>query len=78
MTRGSNVYTVNGTVKLTTAGLSKEKIRIDWRVLEPSGTVKGTVTQENVIPKGSLNGPWGSIADAAAGAAVPGIKKLVQ
>jgi hypothetical protein len=75
---GSNVYTVNGTVKLSIAGLSKEKIRIDWRVLEPGGKVKGTVTQENVIPKGSLNGSWGATADAAAAAAVPGIKKLVQ
>lgn len=76
--RGSNVYTVRGTVKLTTAGSAKEKIRIDWRVLEPNGTTKGTVTQENTIPKGSLNGSWGAIADAAAGAAVPGIKRLVQ
>ena len=65
-------------MRLTNAGSSKEKIRIDWRVLEPSGTTKGTVSQENTIPKGSLNGPWGAIADAAAGAAVPGIKKLVQ
>jgi len=78
VSRGSNVYTVKGTVRLTTAGSSKEKIRIDWRVLEPNGKTKGTVTQENTIPKGSLNGSWGSIADAAAGAAVPGIKKLVQ
>lgn len=75
---GSNVYTVNGTVKLTSAGLSKEKIHIDWRVLEPSGKVKGTVSQENVIPKGSLNGSWGATANAAANAAVPGIKRLVQ
>lgn len=78
VSRGSNVYTVKGTVRLTSAGSSKEKIRIDWRVLEPSGTTKGTVSQENTIPKGSLNGPWGAIANAAAGAAVPGIKKLVQ
>ncbi|ODS00180.1 hypothetical protein AUC68_03490 [Methyloceanibacter methanicus] len=78
MSRGSNVYTVDGTVRLSSAGLSKEKIRIDWQVKEPNGATKGTVSQENVIPKGSLNGPWGAIADAAAGAAAPGIKKLVQ
>ncbi|MEM7192558.1 MAG: hypothetical protein AAF405_06750 [Pseudomonadota bacterium] len=78
VSRGSNVYTVTGTAKLTSAGSTKQKIRIDWRVAEPGGKVKGTVSQENTIPKGSLNGPWGAIADAAAGAAVPGIKKLVQ
>lgn len=76
--RGSNVYTVNGTVRLSSAGAGQEKIRIDWRVMEPNGKTKGTVSQENTIPKGSLNGPWGAIADAAASAAVPGIKKLVQ
>jgi hypothetical protein len=76
--RGSNVYTVKGMVRLTNAGATKQKIRIDWRVLEPNGKAKGTVSQENTIPKGSLNGPWGAIADAAAGAAVPGIKRLVQ
>lgn len=74
---GRNVYTVKGTVKLTSAGSGKEKIRIDWRVLDPSGKSLGTVSQQNTIPKGSLNGPWGAIADAAAGAAADGIKKLL-
>ncbi len=72
-----NVYTVKGTVKLTSAGSGKEKIRIDWRVLDPNGKSLGTVSQQNTIPKGSLNGPWGAIADAAAGAAADGIKKLL-
>ena len=72
-----NVYTVKGTVKLTNAGSGKEKIRIDWRVLDPSGKSLGTVSQQNTIPKGSLNGPWGAIADVAAGAAADGIKKLL-
>jgi hypothetical protein len=35
------------------------------------------VSQQNTIPKGSLNGPWGAIADAAAGAAADGIVKLL-
>jgi hypothetical protein len=73
----SNVYTVKGVVKLTDAGGGKEKIQIDWRVLDPSGKRLGTVSQQNTIPKGSLNGPWGAIADAAAGAAADGIIKLL-
>jgi len=73
----SNVYTVKGIVKLTDAGGGKEKIQIDWRVLDPSGKRLGTVSQQNTIPKGSLNGPWGAIADAAAGAAADGIVKLL-
>jgi hypothetical protein len=73
----SNVYTVKGSVKLTEASGSKQNIRIDWQVLDPTGRRLGTVSQQNTIPKGSLNGPWGAIADAAAGAAADGIIKLL-
>ena len=55
----------------------KQSIRIDWLVLDPSGKRLGTVSQQNTIPRGSLNGPWGAIADAAAGAAADGIIKLL-
>ncbi len=73
----TNVYTVQGIVKLSSASGGKESIRIDWQVLDPSGKRLGTVSQQNTIPKGSLNGPWGAIADAAAGAAADGIVKLL-
>jgi len=73
----SNVYTVQGIVKLSSTSGGKESIRIDWQVLDPSGKRLGTVSQQNTIPKGSLNGPWGAIADAAAGAAADGIIKLL-
>jgi hypothetical protein len=71
-----NVYTVKGTVVMSDAG-GKQGIRIDWQVLDPNGKKLGTVSQQNTIPKGSLNGPWGAIADAAAGAAADGIIKLL-
>ncbi len=73
----SNVYMVKGSVKLAEASGGKQSIRIDWLVLDPSGKKLGTVSQQNMIPKGSLNGPWGAIADAAAGAAAAGIIKLL-
>lgn len=73
----TNVYTVKGIVKLASASGGKESIRIDWQVLDPSGKRLGTVSQQNTIPKGSLNGSWGAIADAAAGAAADGIIKLL-
>jgi hypothetical protein len=72
-----NVYTIKGSVKLVDASGGKQSIRIDWQVLDPSGRKLGTVSQQNTIPKGSLNGPWGAIADAAAGAAADGIIKLL-
>lgn len=72
-----NVYTVKGSVVLGDASGGKQSIRIDWLVLDPSGKRLGTVSQQNMIPKGALNGPWGAIADAAAGAAASGIIKLL-
>jgi len=73
----SNVYTVKGIVKLSSAGSGKETIRIDWQVIDPRGKRVGTVSQQNTIPKGSLNGPWGAIADAAAGAAADKLVKII-
>lgn len=74
---GRSVYTIKGNVSLTDAGSGKQNIRIDWLVLDPTGKKLGTVSQQNTIPNGSLNGPWGAIADAAAGAAADGIIKLL-
>jgi hypothetical protein len=72
-----NVYMVKGTVSLADASGGKQSIRIDWQVLDPNGKKLGTVSQQNTIPRGSLNGPWGAVADAAAGAAAAGIIKLL-
>jgi hypothetical protein len=74
---GRNVYTVKGVVSVKDAGGGKETIKIDWQVIDPNGRSLGNVTQQNTIPKGSLSGPWGAIADAAAGAAASGIIKLL-
>jgi hypothetical protein len=46
-------------------------------VLDPNGKKVGTVSPAKQHPKGSLNGPWGAVADAAAGAAADGIVKLL-
>ena len=73
----ANVYMVKGQRKAGRASGGKQSIRIDWQVLDPSGKKLGTVSQQNTIPQGSLNGPWGAIADAAAGAAADGIIKLL-
>jgi hypothetical protein len=75
--QSENTYTVKGVVSVTDGSSGKQSIRIDWQVLDPSGKRVGTVSQQNTIPKGSLDGPWGAIADAAAGAAADGIIKLL-
>jgi hypothetical protein len=72
-----DVYTVKGTVSLTDQLGGKQSIHIDWLVLAPGGKRLGTVSQQNVIPKGSLSGPWGAIADAAAAKAAPDIIDVI-
>ena len=72
-----NVYMVKGTVSIADASGGKQKIRIDWQVLDPSGKKLGTVSQQNTIPQGSLNGPWGAVAEVAASQAAAGIIKLL-
>ena len=75
--KAPNVYTVRGKVKMSKPEQGKQNIEIKWQVFNPKGKSLGTVSQNNTIPKGSLDGPWGQIADSAAGAAAKGIAKLM-
>jgi hypothetical protein len=70
-------YRVEGRVKIGRAVGGQQPIKIDWVVRDPKGVNLGTVSQENKIPAGSLNGKWGSTANAAATAATQGIRKLL-
>jgi hypothetical protein len=73
----SGTYRVEGAVALGAAREGKQAIQIEWVVRDPNGKKLGTVSQKNDIPEGSLDGPWGRVADQAAGAAVQGILKLL-
>ena len=75
--RVTGSYTVQGTVKLNKVSGSSEKVNIVWKVYDSTGNRVGTVSQNNVIPKGALNGAWGPTAIAAASAAAKGIVKLL-
>lgn len=74
---GSSVYTVRGVVRIGKPADGKQSIKIDWQVLDPKGKRLGTVSQQNAIAQGSLDGAWGKTADAAAAAAAGGIIKLL-
>jgi hypothetical protein len=74
---GSSTYRVEGNVALGGSRDGKQPIQIEWVVRDPTGKKLGTVSQKNDIPEGSLDGPWGRVADQAAGAAVQGILKLL-
>ena len=70
-------YRVEGSVVVGQAEGGKQAIQIEWLVRDPQGKKLGTVSQKNEIAEGSLDGPWGKVADQAAGAAVQGIVKLL-
>ena len=71
-------HKIEGKVKVGEAKDGKQPIQIDWTVRDAAtGKSKGTVSQKNEIPQGSLDGSWGQTADAAAAAAAQGIIKLL-
>lgn len=74
----NTAHRVNGNVSVGAARGGKQPIKIEWTVTNPSGGRVGTVTQNNEIPAGSLNGAWGQTANAAAGAAAQGIVRLLK
>ncbi len=74
---GAKAYRVEGRVKMGAVKNGQQPIRIDWVVRDPKGVNLGTVSQENKVPGGSLDGAWGPTASAAATAATQGILKLL-
>jgi hypothetical protein len=75
--QASDVYSVEGTVRVTAAKDGRESVRIDWTVFAPDGSTLGGVSQTRVVRKGSLDKKWGAAADAAARAAASEISKLI-
>jgi hypothetical protein len=64
-------------VTLSPPGAGKEHIKIVWHVRRADGVELGTVAQENDVPKGELDGPWGDVAYNVAVAASGGLMQLV-
>lgn len=73
-----SAHTVKGTITLADLTGGKQSVRIDWLVTAPGGKRLGTIVEKSTIPEGSLNGPWGAIADAAAAKAATDIINLLS
>jgi hypothetical protein len=56
----------------------KQHVKIVWRVSRAGGGEIGNVAQENDVPKGRLDGPWGDIAYSVAMAAEGGIMQIID
>jgi hypothetical protein len=55
----------------------KQHVAIVWRLSHAGGGEIGTVAQQNDVPTGLLDGPWGNVAWSVAMAAQEGIMALV-
>ncbi|MGH7113178.1 MAG: hypothetical protein ACREE9_01640 [Stellaceae bacterium] len=55
-----------------------QHVKIVWHVRRKNGAEIGTVAQENDVPAGLLDGPWGDVAYRVAVSAQSGIMELVD
>lgn len=69
--------TIDGKVSIAPLKPDKQHVKITWRVRRIDGAEIGTVGQENDVPNGMLEGPWGDIAYTVALAASDGLMQLV-
>jgi len=69
---------VDAEVTVDPAKSGKQHVKIVWRVSRGAGGEVGTVAQENDIPSGRLDGPWGDVAYSVAIAAEGGVVELVD
>ena len=68
-----------GEVEVVPAEPGWEQVTISWWVVNPSdGKDLGQIDQANLLPSGSLDGPWGGLAQGIAQGAADGIVRLLK
>lgn len=68
---------LDGQVTVATVKPDKQHVKIVWRVRRADGAEVGTVGQENDVPKGMLDGPWGDVAYSVAIAGADGLMQVI-
>ena len=72
-----NTLIVLGSIMVRTQS-DGELIEVHWSVINNKGEELGSVDQNNVLPTGSLEGPWGNLAHVIADGGADGILTLLQ
>jgi hypothetical protein len=75
---GRESFVLTGRVELSPPASGHQHVKVNWALLRADGSQIGEINQENAVPAGSLDGPWGDIAFAVANAAAPGVAQLIQ
>ena len=68
---------VEAEITITPVKPDKQHVKIVWRVRRADGVEIGSVGQENDVPRGLLDGPWGDVAFSVASDAGDGLAQLV-
>ena len=71
-------FIVAGTVEISPPNGPQQQVKVTWVLMRPDGSEIGRVKQENAVSAGSLDGAWGEVAYAVAGAAAPGVRRLIE
>lgn len=71
-------YLVKGEVHLSKPQAGSQVVSILWKLERQNGEFVGKVEQKNRIRAGTLDGPWGVVAIAAAKGGARGIMKLLR
>jgi hypothetical protein len=69
---------LDATVAVGKPQAGKQHVKIVWVVRRKDGSEIGNVVQENDVPAGMLDGPWGDIAYTIALAAQDGVLQLID
>ena len=69
---------LTGEVAVARPKAGKQNVKIVWHLRLKDGGEIGTVGQENDVPAGLLDGPWGDVAYMVAVSAQDGIMQLVS
>jgi hypothetical protein len=69
---------LDATVVVGKPQAGKQHVKIVWVVRRKDGSEIGNVVQENDVPAGTLDGPWGDIAYTIALAAQDGVMQLID
>jgi hypothetical protein len=71
-------WLVKGRVAVARAVKKQQHVEIVWELRRPDGEKVYEVKQENDVPAGQLDGPWGDIAWVVASAAAEAIVPLIE
>jgi uncharacterized lipoprotein YmbA len=71
-------FILTGEVALSPPAQGQQQVKVSWILRRPDGGEVGRVDQQNAVPAGRLDGPWGDIAFAVASAAAPGVAALIN